>query len=82
MSVIPGVDVTLAKTGTLFSGGHRLNHGLNDNQEMERMYADWVEDCESQSFKIHDENFQKWSDRTGTVDSQSSGGFAVIVDYQ
>jgi len=56
--------VSLAEPGTLFSGGHRLNHGLNDNQEMERVYADWVEDCESESFKIHNEEFQKWSDRT------------------
>ena len=37
------------------SGGHRLNHGLNDNQEMERKYCDWVEDVESCSFNIFDE---------------------------
>ena len=54
----------MAKPGTLFSGGHRLNHGLNDNQEMERMYADWVEDCESQSFKIYNPKFEKWNTRT------------------
>ena len=48
-----------------------MNHGLNDNQEMERMYADWVEDCESQTFKIHDEKFKKWTDRTDTVDTYS-----------
>ena len=30
----------------LQTGGHRLNHGLNDSQEKERQYSDWIEDLE------------------------------------
>ena len=32
----------------------RLNHGLNDNQEIERQYSDWMEDLESGTFTIND----------------------------
>jgi len=44
----------------LISGGHRLSHGLNDNQEWERKYCDWVEDCEAEQYEIFDEKFKKW----------------------
>ena len=30
----------------LQTGGHRLNHGLNDSQEKERQYSDWIEGLE------------------------------------
>ena len=30
----------------LQTGGHRLNHGLNDSQEKERQYSEWIEGLE------------------------------------
>ena len=47
----------------LKSGGHNLNHGLNDNQEMERKYCDWVEDCEANQFEIFDKKYSKWDSK-------------------
>ena len=63
----------------LISGGHRLNHGLNDNQEWERKYCDWVEDCESNQYEIFDEKAKKWDSKC--FDENGKRSKFVDIDF-
>lgn len=53
----------------LQTGGHRLNHGLNDSQEKERQYSDWIEDLER--------GLDNLQDRKNNVEPRWEQGFVI-----
>ena len=53
----------------LQTGGHRLNHGLNDSQEKERQYSDWIEDLER--------GLDNLKDRKNNVEPRWEQGFVI-----
>ena len=53
----------------LQTGGHRLNHGLNDSQEKERQYSDWIEDLERGRDNLND--------RKNNVEPRWEQGFVI-----
>ena len=53
----------------LQTGGHRLNHGLNDSQEKERQYSDWIEDLER--------GLDNLNDRKNNAEPRWEQGFVI-----
>ena len=53
----------------LQTGGHRLNHGLNDSQEKERQYSDWIEDLER--------GLDNLQDRKNNIEPRWEQGFVI-----